>query len=460
MSAPTVPYAFPAERAVLGAIFRDPRAIDAVSEWLRPEHFGLEIHALVYEAMLTALTSRRPADRVIVAQILDRSDRLADVGGELGLIGLMQEVPHAAHIEHHAGEVERAALLRRIIQAGGEISALGYEQGREIDDVTAAVESKVTDALAGRTRAEKAVRIGTVLSDLYERISSRTGESGIVGLSTGYPDIDELTGGLQPSDLILLAARPSLGKTSLALSLAYNVALRRATGRDGAALWLPGVPVGVFSLEMSRDQLTQRILAMHTGIDLQRLRTGNLHGDELDTVIAGMGHISEAPIYIDDTPALSIRDLQRRARRLHLNAHLGLLLIDYLQLMSGEHRGRGDANRVQEVSEISRGLKALARELNIPVIALSQLSRAVEGRQSKVPMLSDLRESGSLEQDADIVMFIYREEIYDKDTDKRGIAEIHFAKHRNGPVGVVPLRFEARTTRFEHLSRYQAPEGY
>jgi replicative DNA helicase len=266
----------------------------------------------------------------------------------------------------------------------------------------------------------------------------------VVGVPTGYTDLDELTGGLQPSDLIILAARPSVGKTSLALSLAYNVAFQSNS------------TVGVFSLEMSRDQLVQRMLSMHTGIDMQRLRTGNLRGDELNLALEGMGVLSEIPIYIEDTPGLSINEVRSKARRLHAEAGVDLLMIDYLQLMSGK---RSD-NRVQEVSEISRGLKALARELNVPVIALSQLSRAVEGRQSHVPMLSDLRESGSIEQDADIVMFIYREELYDKETEKKGIAEIHMAKHRNGPLGVIPLRFEARTTRFQNLERYRAPEGY
>jgi replicative DNA helicase len=232
--------------------------------------------------------------------------------------------------------------------------------------------------------------------------------------------------------------------TSLALSLAYNVA------------YTANNTVGVFSLEMSRDQLVQRMLSMHTGIDMQRLRTGTLRADELNLALEGMGVLSELPIYIEDTPGLSISEVRSKARRLAAEAGVSLLMIDYLQLMSG----RRTDNRVQEVSEISRGLKALARELNVPVIALSQLSRAVEGRQSHVPMLSDLRESGSIEQDADIVMFIYREELYDKETDKKGIAEIHIAKHRNGPLGIIPLRFEARTTRFQNLERYRAPEGY
>lgn len=277
MNDPSVPYAFAAERAVLGAIFRDPKAIDAVAEWLKPEMFGLESNAYVYEAMQTAHAGRRPPDRIIVAKILERAGRFGDVGGELGLIELMREVPHAAHIEHHAGEVERTAMLRRLIEAGGRISAIGFEDGRDLDDIAATVEAEVAKALAGRTRAEKAVKIGAVLTDLYERISERQSQGGLSGLPTGYPDLDALTGGLQPSDLIILAARPSVGKSALAMSLAYNVALRHG-GHDTTdqPIWLPGATVGIFSLEMSREQLTQRLLAMHTGIDMQRLRTGTL----------------------------------------------------------------------------------------------------------------------------------------------------------------------------------------
>lgn len=458
MSAPTVPYAFPAERATLGAIFRDPRAIEGVAEWLKPEHFGLESHAWVYEAMLAAHAQRTPPDRIAVAQLLERAGRLSGLaGGELFLIELMAEVPHAAHIEAHARIVEDTAIRRRIIQAGGAIAAAGYETSRQLEDVATTVEAELSAALAGRTRAEKAVKIGAVLSPLAQRLTEAQGRGGLTGLSTGYPDMDALTGGLQPSDLIILAARPGFGKTSLAMCLAYNAALFANRDHTGQITYLPNRPVGVFSLEMSREQLTQRLLAMHTGVDMQRLRTGNLRDDELNLVFAGMGDLNEAPIYLDDTPGLSIRDLQRRARRLHAETNVSLLLIDYLQLMAG---GKAAENRVQEVSEISRGLKALARELNIPVVALSQLSRAVEGRQSKVPMLSDLRESGSLEQDADIVLFIYREEKYDPKSDKPGIAEIHFAKHRNGPTGVVELRFEARTTRFYHIDRYQGVPGY
>ncbi|PDW02339.1 replicative DNA helicase [Candidatus Viridilinea mediisalina] len=440
----SVPYDLQAERATLGSILLEREAIIAIAAWLLPEFFYLEKHALIYEAMLACYNRREPPDLATVAAELRRQERLDLVGGIAFLGELVTEVPTAVHIEYYARNVERTAVLRRLIEAGGRIAAMGYNEAEELDVTLDKAESELF-TVSHRRSTQDFVPISQIVNTLFNQIEAlqeRRGE--VAGVATGYNDLDALTGGLQNSDLIILAARPSAGKTSLALSLAYNVAmLNRAT-------------VGVFSLEMSRDQLVQRILAMHTGIDMQRLRTGNLRGDELNLAFDGMGVLSELPIYIEDTPGLSITEVRSKARRLAAESGCNLLVIDYLQLMSG----RRNDSRVNEVGEISRGLKALARELNIPVIALSQLSRAVEGRQSHVPMLSDLRESGSIEQDADIVMFIYREELYDKETDKKGIAEIHIAKHRNGPLGIIPLRFEANTTRFQNLERYRAPEGF
>jgi replicative DNA helicase len=324
---------------------------------------------------------------------------------------------------------------------------MGYDDADELEATIARVEAEVA-AVTTRRSGQSYVAVSQVANTLFAQIEKAQEHRGdLTGLATGYTELDALTGGLQRSDLIILAARPSVGKSALAMSLAYNAALQaRAT-------------VGVFSLEMSREQLVQRMVAMHTGIDMQRLRTGTLRSEELNLAIAGLSAISELPVYIEDTAGLSISELRAKARRMHAEVGLQLLLIDYLQLMAGAG-GPKNQNREQEVSQISRGLKALARELNVPIVALSQLSRAVEGRASHIPMLSDLRESGSLEQDSDIVMFIYREELYDRETDKKGIAEIILAKHRNGPLGVVPLRFEARTTLFHNLSRYNAPAGY
>jgi replicative DNA helicase len=439
-----IPFDIQAERATLGSILLERDAIVAIAASLPAEFFYLEKHALIYEAMLACYNRREPPDIATVAAELRRQEQLDLVGGLALLSELAAEVPTAVHIEYYARTVERTAILRRLIEVGGKISALGYDQTRALEETIDKAEAELF-AVSQRRGNQNFVHIGRIVNQLFtqiETLQERRGE--VIGVATGYYELDELTGGLQPSDLLILAARPSVGKTSLALSLAYNVA------------FLNNGTVGIFSLEMSRDQLVQRILSMHTGIDMQQLRTGNLRTDELNLVLEGMGVLSELPIYIEDTPGLSITEVRSRARRLHAEAGVDLIMIDYLQLM----QGRRSDNRVQEVSEISRGLKGLARELNVPVLALSQLSRAVEGRTSHIPMLSDLRESGSIEQDADIVMFIYREELYDQETDKKGIAEIHMAKHRNGPLGRIPLRFDAKTTRFQNLERYRAPEGF
>jgi replicative DNA helicase len=378
-----------------------------------------------------------------VSEELRRRDRLDAVGGIAYLSELVDSVPTSYHIEYYARIVERTALLRQLISAGGKIAALGYDEREELENTLDQAEQTLFEVSQRRSNQDF-IHIGQVIDSYYEQINYLQEHRGeVVGVPSGFRDLDELTGGLQQSDLIILAARPSVGKTSFVLSLAYNVATRHQRN------------VGVFSLEMSRDQLVQRLLSMDTRIDTHRLRTGHLNETDLQNVMESMGRLAAVPIYIEDTPGLSIMEVRSKARRLQSQAGVDLIIIDYLQLMAGK---RSD-NRVQEVSEISRGLKALARELNVPVIALSQLSRAVEGRTSHIPMLSDLRESGSIEQDADIVMFIYREELYDATTEKKGIAELHIAKHRNGPIGVVPMRFDAATTRFDDLT-YRTPEGY
>ncbi len=664
-----------AERAVLGSVMLERDAIIAIAPWLPADYFYLEKHAWIYGAMLACYNRRVPPDLSTIADELRRNDRLDLVGGIMYLGELVAEVPTAVHVEYYARIVERTAILRRLIETGGKIARLGYQEEEDLETTLDKAEAELF-AVSQRRIGQDFVHIGKVVDEYFEQINYLNEHRGEVGgLPTGYRDLDEITGGLQASDLIILAARPSVGKTSLALSIAYHVGLKHNT-------------VGIFSLEMSREQLVQRMIAMHTGIDTQRLRTGNIRDHDLQAVMDAMGILSAAPIYIEDTPGLSITDVRSKARRLHAEAGISLLIIDYLQLM----QGRRTDNRVQEVSEISRGLKALARELHVPVIALSQLSRAVEGRINHVPVLSDLRESGcltgdarvylpdegiyrrmdelvgtrgfnvlalnmeswyvepapvlkafatghkpvywiktrtgrairatanhqfltihgwkrldelesseriallrqlpgsssttlvrpeqtyagywignrcilscqpiynttqdgtraeaidhlaltvsgttvlsrmaykqlwypvslrtrghanqppplyptlaagrtgraevywdtivaiefdgvadvydltvdihhnfvandfivhnSIEQDADIVMFIYREDLYDKETDKKGIAEIHIAKHRNGPLGVVPLRFEANTTLFQNLERYRVPEGY
>ena len=443
MTHPELPQNIEAEKATLGSILLNREAIVAVAPWLLAEYFYMDRHAQIYEAMLACYNARIPPDTRTVSEELRRRDRLDSCGGVPYLSDLVDTVPTSYHVEYYARIVERTALLRQLINAGGKIAALGYNEREELENTLDQAEQTLFEVSQRRSNQDF-IHIGQVIDSYYEQINYLQEHRGeVVGVPSGFRDLDELTGGLQQSDLIILAARPSVGKTSFALSLGYNVATRHQRN------------VGIFSLEMSRDQLVQRLLAMDTRIDSHRLRTGHLNESDLQNVMESMGRLAAVPIYIEDTPGLSIMEVRSKARRLQSQSGVDLIIIDYLQLMAGK---RSD-NRVQEVSEISRGLKALARELNVPVMALSQLSRAVEGRTSHIPMLSDLRESGSIEQDADIVMFIYREELYDKETDKKGIAELHIAKHRQGPIGVVPLRFDAAMTRFDTLT-CRTPEGY
>ncbi len=434
-----------AERATLGSILLDRDAIIPIAPWLFPEYFYLEKHAWVYEAMVACYNRRVPPDIVNVSDELRRRERLEDAGGLAYLIDLSNSVPTAVHVEYYGRIVERTALLRRLIGAGGKIAAIGYDESDDLDAALDKAEAELF-AVSQRRANEGFVHIGQVVDTFYDQITQMQERGGeVVGIKTGFNDFDKLTGGLQRSDLLVLAARPATGKTSLALNIAYNVA------REGSC-------VAIFSLEMSRDQLMQRMLATETGVDMQKIRTGQIRDSDLHLLTEALGKLSTLYIYIDDSPGASIMDVRSKCRRLQAEVGVDLVIIDYLQLMQGS--SRRDGNRVQEISEISRGLKALAREINVPVIALSQLSRAVESRTSHVPMLSDLRESGSIEQDSDIVMFIYREELYDPETDKKGIAELHLAKHRNGPTGVIPLRFFKSTTRFANLETYRQPEGY
>ena len=443
MTHPELPHSIEAEKATLGSILLNREAVVAVAPWLLPAFFYMERHAQIYEAMLACYNARVPPDTRTVSDELRRRNRLDAVGGIAYLSDLVDTVPTSYHVEYYARIVERTALLRQLINAGGKIAALGYDEKEDLEQTLDKAEQTLFE-VSQRRSDQDFVPISQVIDQYYEQINYLQEHRGeVVGVPTGFRDLDEITGGLQQSDLIILAARPSVGKTSFVLSLAYNVATRNQR------------TVGIFSLEMSRDQLVQRLLSMDTKIDTHRLRTGHVGEAELQVVMDSMGRLAAVPIYIEDTPGLSIMEVRSKARRLQSQAGVDLIIIDYLQLMAGKR----SENRVQEVSEISRGLKALAREINVPVIALSQLSRAVEGRTSHVPMLSDLRESGSIEQDADIVMFIYREELYDANTDKKGIAELHIAKHRNGPIGVVPMRFDAATTRFDDLT-YRTPDGY
>jgi replicative DNA helicase len=442
-----VPFDIVAERATLGAILLDRETIIAVADWLAAEHFYLEKHGWIYAAAMACYARRVPPDMATVSDELRRAGRLDLIGGIAFLSELAAEVPTAVHIEYYAATVERAAVRRRLIETGGKIAALGYAEQEDVQQSLDQAESLLF-AVSEQRQTGAVMSMATAMNQLFTKLERRQEQRGeVTGVPTGFTDLDAITGGLQKTDSIILAARPGVGKTSFALSIAYNAAL------------LHRKRVGFFSLEMGWEQLAQRFLAMHTDLDLHYLRFGTLRQHQLDLVMQAMGLLSELPIFIEDSAALSIYDLRARARRLHAREGLDLIIIDYLQLLSGPP-GSQQQNRNGEITKISQGIKALAKELDVPLLTLSQLSRAVEGRASHVPMLSDLRDGGAIEQDSDLVFFVHREELYDTETDKKGIAEIHIAKHRNGPLGIVPLRFEARTTRFGNLESYRVPEGY
>ena len=408
---------------------------------LKADDFYHGANGIIYEAIVDLYNKREPTDLVTLTDELGRRNRLDAAGGIAYLTSLLSAVPTAVHVEYYGKIVERTATLRRLIDAGARIVSVGYREDLSVDEALDSAERAILDVSQRRSTGDFQ-KIADVIERFFDQLEFLQQHRGsIVGVPTDYSDLDRLTGGLQKSDLIIVGARPSVGKTAFALGMAYGAAVQH--GRN----------VGIFSLEMSAEQLVQRLLSMETGVDSHRLRLGMLNDDDWQRVGRAFGRLAEAPIFIDDSAGMSITDVRSRARRLQAEHGLDLVLIDYLQLMSG----RRSDNRVQEISEISRGLKGLARELNVPVVALSQLSRGVESRADHRPMLSDLRESGSIEQDADIVMFIFREEIYDESSEKKGIAEIIVAKHRNGPVGSINLRFFDKTARYADVELYREP---
>jgi replicative DNA helicase len=387
--------------------------------------------------VLDLYAERGPADLITLCDELERRGRLEEIGGQAFIATLVNAVPTSANVEYYARIVERTAIMRRLIHAAGQIAALAYNEA----DATEALDKaeQLIFAVSQRYSRSDFDDIRTLLDEYYEKLDKLHEQRGaLVGLPTGFIDLDKMTGGLQKSDLIILAARPAVGKSALALSLAYNTALRHKSR------------VAFFALEMSKEQLVQRLLSMDSNIDQQRLRTGMIEEEEWERISHSMGKLSQVEIYIDDTAGISTMEMRSKARRLAAERGVDLVIVDYLQLMQGHSGGRNE-NRVQEISDISRSLKALARELNVPVLALSQLSRAVESRQSRVPQLSDLRESGSIEQDADIVLFIYRDEVYNPESDRKNIADIIVAKHRNGPIGQFSLYFKTSQTLFRNL---------
>lgn len=428
-----------AEQSVLGAMLIEAEAIPKVLEILRPDDFYREAHSLILLATMKLFERGEAVDLVTVTEELRQRGHLEDAGGAAYLASLASAVPTAANVEYYARIVEEKGVLRKLINTATSIVASGYEGKDDVEYLLDQAEQQIF-GLAQRRSLKSYASIKTVLMEAFERIEHLyNNKGGVTGVPTGFKDLDMLTSGLQPSELIVVAARPSMGKTVLCLNIARNVAVDSK------------IPVAIFSLEMSRDQLAQRLLCADAGVDGQRLRTGFLTEADWPKLSIALGRLSEAPIFIDDTPGATVIDIRAKARRIKAEHGLGLVIIDYLQLMNGNRRSE---NRQQEISEISRSLKALARELNVPVVALSQLSRAVEQRQDRRPMLSDLRESGAIEQDADVVAFIYRDEYYNAETEKKGIAELLISKQRNGPTGNVELFFRKELSRFDNLDRH------
>jgi replicative DNA helicase len=429
-----------AEKSLLGAVLIDEETLADISEHVTSKDFYDKRHATIYGGMMRLFERHKPVDLLTLTEELKKKDELEVIGGSAYLTELTNYVPTAAHAEAYAELVAQKAVRRRLIKASGEISELGYDEDTTTQELLERAEAELF-SVSDQSLKQDLVSIESILTESFDRMEELHRNKGALrGVRTGYRDLDNMTAGLQRSDLIILAARPAMGKTTLVTNLAYNVAT------------VAKQPVLFFSLEMSKEQLVDRMLADASGVDAWNIRTGNLSDDDFSKLSEAMGEMAEAPIYIDDTPGLSVLEMRTKARRAAHEAPLGLIIVDYLQLMQGS--GKSDGNRVQEVSEISRGLKLIAREMNVPVIALSQLSRSVENRSPQIPQLADLRESGSIEQDADIVMFIYREAYYNPETERENITDLIIAKHRNGPVGRVELYFHPERLRFMSLDKH------
>jgi replicative DNA helicase len=428
-----------AEQAVLGAIFLEPSSLTLASEILIPEDFYRAAHQKIFNVMLKLNDEGKAVDLITVTEELAATKLLEDTGGVSYLSELAASVPTAANIEYYARIIEEKSLLRRLIRTATDIAQDGYTREDEVETVLSEAEKNIL-AVAQRKNAGAFHNIKDVLVRTYDNIESMHASVGeITGIATGFTELDKMTAGFQRNDLIIVGARPSVGKTAFALNISQNVATK--TGEN----------VAIFSLEMGAEQLVMRMLCAEGNIDAQRLRTGSLTDEDWGKLTMAMGSLSNAGIFIDDTPGVRVNDIRAKCRRLKQEHGLGMILIDYLQLILGS--GRSGENRQQEVSEISRSLKQLARELQVPIIALSQLSRGVEQRQDKRPMMSDIRESGSIEQDADIVAFLYRDDYYDKESENKNIIEIIIAKQRNGPTGTVSLAFVKEYNKFVNLER-------
>lgn len=432
------PHSIEAEQSVLGAMILDREAINIAVEMIKPEDFYKEAHREIFEAILNLYNKNEPVDLITLAEELKRRGTLENIGGVTYLADLSSGVATTANTKYYCKIIEEKSTLRKLIKSCNEIILKSYENLEEVNAIIEQAEKSIFDITLGKQR-EGFAPINEVLLKSFSKIEERAAsQNPITGITTGFIDLDYKLSGLQRSDLILVAARPSMGKTAFALNLATNAALKG------------GAKVAIFSLEMSKEQLVQRMISATAHVDLQKIISGRLSEDEWIQIINAMGPLSQAQIFIDDTAAISLMEMKAKCRRLKIEKGLDLILIDYLQLMQSERRHE---NRQQEISAISRGLKALAKELECPVVALSQLSRAPELRSDHRPILSDLRESGAIEQDADVVLFLYRDEYYNPDTDKKNIGEVIIAKHRNGPTGSVELVFKKEFTKFVNMAK-------
>lgn len=433
-----LPQNIEAECGVLGSIIIDPEAIVLVSDSLSARDFYRDAHRKIYDAIVHLYQSDEPADFITLCNELEGREQLADVGGASYITSLINQVPTSGNIEYYAQIVSKNSQLREAIHAAGQVAAEAYEPGADADEVIANAQKRYFEIALQKRREDFTASVDLMAGRIQHFDYLHQHRGVIMGVPTGFTDLDRMTGGLQKSDLIVLAARPGLGKTSFALCIGANAAIKHHQS------------VAIFSLEMSKEQLGARLLAENAGADLQKMNTGWLEQDEWERVCEAGDAIAESKLWIDDTAGITPMQMRSKARRLQSEQGVDLIIVDYLQLMRAESSRKHD-NRVQEISEISRNLKEMARELHVPVLALSQLSRKLEERQNKVPQLSDLRESGAIEQDADIVLFIYRDEVYNPNTERPGIADIVAAKHRNGPVGFISLYWDAPSTRFRNM---------
>ncbi len=436
-----------AEQSVLGTILLSDHSLSTVLELLESSDFYRDNHKLIFEAMILLFEKNEPQDIITVSNQLKDQNNLDQAGGVAYLATLTSIVPVTSNLIHYARIIRQKAVLRNLITVNTQIASRCYEQQGDIDTLVDEAEQAIFEI--ARSKSDQSfTALKHIIPEAFETVEQLfKRKEMITGIPTGFPELDKMTAGLQPSDLIILAGRPSMGKTAFAMNIAQNTSLLDKTG------------VAIFSLEMSKEQLAMRLLCSAGHIDSQRVRTGKLHEDDWPKLTRAVGMLTEAPMYIDDTPAISVLEMRAKVRRLAAQYPLGLIIVDYLQLMRGRNSSE---NRTQEISEISRSLKAMAKELKVPVVALSQLNRSLESRPDKRPMMSDLRESGAIEQDADVICFIYRDEVYNKGDDNpdRGIAEIIIGKQRNGPTGTVKLTFIKEFTMFENLSSYDIPDGF